>query len=437
MMVDSSANSKEKACSLFKKHFDNLTTGLKDHLPMLVSQLYSSELVSSDTRDKIIDTGNNTDSRIKCMCLLKDVEERIKSDHSALEKFCEVLCHQNIGLAHLGEPLRDDFRQVCHSDSLAKPTFHGNYNAPGEDTPVFIEPASESQVDVASNGRSARQTEESLVKHDGGCDDEKMSTFIKSFETLHQVHADGNNGGNDGELEQMVPVNESCQPKRGKTFPYIDLDSGCFTAHQSFRDQELEEKALVSDMVVSWDRITQRCERCAAIQATYETKLENMKEYYTKLLEGGTARPASVQRIKTLEDDKQHLLRVLDLKTEEKLKQLKEKEEEIDELQHQVDTLQARLHRKKKEQEELKASLSANEKELHKVKKLGSHCPIYGSEEKLADFKQKLELCKEIQSLVAQFFVSGNPDEKTRLQERIQPKFSRLTSLERRNSFSL
>lgn len=58
---------------------------------------------------------------------------------------CEVLCHQNVGLAHLCEPLRDDFKQLCQGNSSTmKPTFHGSYNAPGDKTGMFTEPTSES-----------------------------------------------------------------------------------------------------------------------------------------------------------------------------------------------------------------------------------------------------------------------------------------------------
>lgn len=77
--------------------------------------------------------------------------------------------------------------------------------------------------------------------------------------------------------------------------------TGFSVSQHLVRDQELEEKVLVSDMVVSWDRVTRKCEKYAIIQAVYETKLVNLKDYYTKLLQkGGITRPASIQCVRAL-----------------------------------------------------------------------------------------------------------------------------------------
>ena len=85
-MVDRKAE--EVARFVFRKHFKDLTSGLQAHLPMIAAHLYSEGLVSVDNKDRVLD--NSTSQPEKCMCLLKDVEDRLKRDSSVLEKFCGV-----------------------------------------------------------------------------------------------------------------------------------------------------------------------------------------------------------------------------------------------------------------------------------------------------------------------------------------------------------
>ena len=101
----------EIARGLFQKYYDDLICGLQAHLLMVTVHLYSKRLISMDSKDIVLDHGIS--QLEKCMHLLKDVEDRIKRDFSAFEKFCEVLCSQDIDLSDLGAPMLDEFQQLC------------------------------------------------------------------------------------------------------------------------------------------------------------------------------------------------------------------------------------------------------------------------------------------------------------------------------------
>lgn len=432
---------KENACFVFRKYYKDLSTGLQNHLPTLVTHVYSVSLVSKDNRNKILDQYSNTSQLDRCMWLLNDVEDRIERDHSALNKFCEALCSQEVGLSDLGEQLRYDFQQLCNTS--ANPTFHGSYmyNSLAKST--------EPVVDSATTDEGTHKTQPSrLVKYDiqfGGSVLDRTSSCVQSFATPQQVQVqdDGTDGGY-GKLEQVVPaIKESSRPERAKTVsPYVDLVDA--SAGHSVRDQEFEEKRLYSDMLSSWYRVTRKCENCAKIQAEYESKLEKMKEYYDKCLKGDDTKVASVRCVKKLEEDKRHLIRAMDLQSEEKLKQLKEKEQEIEQLQCQVGKqkrelieIQELLECKRKELEGLKTDMSLKEKKLYDVNQSAKRCPVYGNKKKRASFERKKKLCDEIQSLATLFFVSQDPHEKSKLKEKVQAILTHFTSFERRKSFSL
>lgn len=514
-MADSRAILTQKVCSVFQKHFANLNSGLKDHLPVLVSQLYSRELVSLDIVGKITDTANGIDLTVKCMCVLKEVQERIKNDYLTLEKFCEVLCHQNVGLAHLGEPLRDDFQQLCQGDHSVKPTFHGSYNALSDKTSMFTEPTSESHVedriskdssafekfcDVLSHQQvglehlgdpmrcdfqqlcsSAKQTfhasystpenssvfqepasdsnmdvtdcdeskeqTERFVKYDLGSDTEKLFTVVKSFEAPQQAQGDGDSDGTHyGEhvSDQTVPVKESSYQKSAKIIaPYIDLASGCYVTQRSGQDLDHEEKCRIGDMKVSLDKIARKCgdcSKCAKIKAEYESKLRGLEKYYDmKLKDMAESRSTCIQQ--ELDETKHCLTWTLDHQTKEKLK----KEEEIKQLNHQIKELEVQTTREidqlkarsKNEQDKLRSKLSLKEKELHDINQSASHCPVYSNKMRRANFEQKRGLCSEIDSLVKQMFTSKNSDEKNKLCQRIHAKLARFSPLERSRSNSM
>ena len=190
-------------------------------------------------------------------------------------------------------------------------------------------------------------------------------------------------------------------------------------------------------MIVSWDRVRRKCENCTRIQAEYEKKLQDAKEFYDKRLKASVARSANSRHMKRLEEDNQILLRAMQLQSVQSVDdrkqlegQLEENEKEIEQLQLELVGLQMRLESKKKKQDELKS-------DLHKITQLAEHCPVYNSKERRAHFERKRVLC-EIQSLVVKFFTTCNLDEKNKLHDEIRAKFSpHFTSIKRRKSFSL
>ena len=295
---------------------------------------------------------------------------------------------------------------------------------------------------------------------------------MKSFEASQYAQGSGKgvldfdgadtHGTYYGELasDQAVPVKASSSPESAQIVaPYMDLTPGRYVTERSVQSQDREEKCLVGDVKVSLDKIVDKCGNCGKCeknQAKYESKLKDLREYYDKQLED-MAESTSIQQ-----EDKRCLMRSLDLQTKEK----QMKEEEIRQLKHQVEELEAHTRREqdklnsairlkeremnqlkclvgqlqsqsKKEQDELRSAISLKEKELHDMKQLASCCPVYSKKMRRANFEQKRDLCAEIDSLVKQLFISKNPDEKNRLCRRIQAKLTRFSPLERSRSFSM
>ena len=446
-------SAQEIACFLFQKHYKNLSSGLQAHLPMVVAHLYSENLVSADNRDKTLD--NTTSQLEKCMCLLKDVEDRIRRDYSVFEKFCAVLCSQEVSLSHLGDPMLHDFQQLC-----PKPTIHGSYNIINESSSKFTKPAPESQIDATDEGTSnvqpSRSDKYSASDDSGG----KIASYVMSFGTPQQVLDTDNDSYMYSGHEQVVPEKESGRPKRANTVaPYVGpFDIDHFSVKHSAQDQDSEEKMLVSDLVLSWDRVKLKCANCASIQAEYEKKLQDIMKFYDKRLKSSVTKSASFRHVKRLEeekqrleDDKQHLVKAMQIQSVQSEKdhrqleeQLEENEKEIEQLQLQVEKqmselmgMQRLLEEKRKEQKELKSTLSSKERELHEIAQSARHCPVYSTKKRREHFERKKELCEEIQSLVVKFFATSNVDGKSKLHNEIQAKFSHFTSLKRRRSFSL
>ncbi len=427
------------ACFVYQKFYKDLSSGLQVHLPTITAHLYSKELVSADSRDKISDNG--TSQSEKCMYLLKDVEDRIRRNYFVLETFCEILCCQEIGLSDLGDPMLRDFQQLCPNPSVC-----GSNRTLNE---KFPEPASESQTDAADEGtpnvQSSRSNECNVGESDGS--GEKVASYVTSFPSKPPQQPLGRDY--EAYVEQVVPERESGRPERAKTVaPYVGLfDTDHFGIRHSNREQDSEEDKLVSDLMLSWDRVKLKCENCASIQAEYEKKLQDAKEFYDKHLKATVTKSASFRQVKRLEKDKEHLLRTIQMQgvqSEEDRRQLEENEMKIEELELQVEQqmselmeTQRLLETKKKEQEKLKSALSSKERELHEMSQSAQHCPVYGDRKRRKHFKQKRVLCEDIQSLVEKFFATCNISEKGKLHDEIQAKFAHFTSLKRRKSLSI
>jgi predicted nucleic acid-binding Zn-ribbon protein len=426
------------ACFVFQKFYKDLSSGLQVHLPVITAHLYSKGLVSADNRDKTSD--NSTPQSEKCMYLLKDVEDRIRRNYFVLETFCKVLCCQEIGLSDLGDPMLHDFQQLCPN-----PSIRGSNHTLNE---KFSEPFSESQTDTIddegmSNAQSSRSNECSVGDGGGG----KAASYVTSFPSKPPQSPLGRDY--DAYVEQVVPEKESGRPERATTVaPYVGLfDRDHFGVRHSTREQDSEEDRLVSDLVLSWDRVKLKCENCASIQAEYEKKLQDAKEFYDKHLKATVTKSASLRQVKRLEKDKEHLLSTIQMqgvKSEEDCRQLEENEMKIEELELQVEKqmselmeTQRKLETKKKEQEKLKSTLSSKERELHEMSQSAQHCPVYGDRKRRKHFKQKRVLCEDIQSLVVKFFATCNLSEKGHLHDEIQAKFAHFTSLKRRKSLSI
>ena len=435
-----SKSAEDIACFVFQKFYKNLSSGLQVHLPMIAAHLYSKGLVSADNRDKTSD--NSTSQSEKCMCLLKDVEDRIRRNYYVLESFCEVLCCQEIGLSDLGDPMLRDFQQLCPNP----PAIHFSNHTLNE---KFSEPASESQTDATDEGTLNVQSSRSDIHvcsvGDGG--GEKAASYFTSFTSkTPQQPLDRDY---DVYVEQVVPEKESGRPERAKTVaPYVGLfDADHFGVRRSIRGQDSEEDRLVSDLVLSWDRVKLKCENCASIQAEYDKKLQGVMEFYDKRLKSKVTKSASFRHVKQLKEDKQHLLRTIQIQSiqsEEDRRQLEENEMKIEELEllaekqmKELMETQRFLESKKKEQERLKSTLSSKERELHEISQSAKHCPVYGDRKRRKHFVQKRELCEEIQSLVAKFFATCNLGEKGKLHDEIQAKFAHFSSLKRCKSLSI
>ena len=433
-MTDPLRSSKGIACFVFKKHYNNLSCGLQDHLPALGSNLYSFDLISVDTRNRSVE---NTNQLVRCMCLLNDVEERIKRDHSAFEKFCGVLCSQGVGLAHLGEPMLCDYQQLC--EKSPKPTLPGSCSSQQDnyDTVSSVEPSAESQAEAIDQDTPVAQPSRSTY-------DPRIYTraplFVKSFETPQQaLSSAGDDAG-----EQVVPVKETSGGKSDCSLTPLDLSVDRFAAKCSDRALQQEERRLVGDMKISWDKVV-KCENCTTTQSEYSRKLEDVKQYYDKQLEDGKAKLVSAQEeVKELTTNNQCLLGTIDIQSKDKCTKLKETKAEIEQLKHDVEQLKRVLNEKEKlldqkimEEARLRSAIGSNEKELHILKQYAQCCPIFGNERRMKNFEQKKALCTQMQSLVVQFFSSQNPDEKSKLQDEIQAKLSRFTFLERHRSYSL
>ena len=438
-------SAQEVACFVFQKHYKDLSSGLQVHLPMIAAHLFSEELISVDIKDKVLD--NSTSQPEKCMCLLKDVEDRIKRETSVFEKFCGVLCSQEVGLSHLGDPMLLKFQELC-----PKPIIQGTYNTLNETSSKFPWPASESQMDTTVEAMSSMQPSRSdkygtSDGADGG--GEGAASVLAPFKaTQQQLDTDG-----DMDVEQVVPEKESGRPERAKTVaPYVGLfDTDRYGVRHSIQGRDSEEERVVSDLMLSWDRVKLKCENCASIQAEYEKKLQDAKEFYDKRLNNMVTKSASFRHVKQLEEDKKHLLKTIQMQSLQSKEdqrqlegQLEENEKEIEQLQLQVKKqvnelmdMQRRLESKKKEQEILKSALSSKERDLHNIAQEAERCPVYRNKKRREHFERKKELCEEIQSLVTKFFATCSLDEKSKLHDEIQAKFVHFISLKRRRSCSL
>lgn len=437
-------SAEERACFVFQKYYKNLSSGLQVHLPMVAAHLFTEGLVSADNRDKTLD--NNTCQLEKCMCLLKDVEDRIRRNHSILEKFCEVLCSQEIGLSHLGDPMLLDFQQLC-----SNPTVHGSHNTVNG---RFVVPASESQADTytqdrgSSNRQPLRSDKYSIV--DSGVGGERAASIPAPFEATQQqpLDTDSDTYMCGSGLEQIVPQKESGRSARAETVaPFVGLvETGHYRVGHSIQDRECEEeeRLVVSDLMLSWDRVQLERENCTNVKAKYEKKLRDAKEFYDKCSKTNVNKSASFRHVKQLKEDKRTLLRAMHIQSMQSEEDRIQLEENIEELELQVEK-QTRelmetkklLESKKREQEKLRSTLSSKERELHEIVRSAKHCPVFGNKQRRAHFERKKELCEEIQSLVANFFSICNVEEKSKLHKEIQAKFARFTPLKRQRSFSL
>ena len=431
-----SKSAQEVARFVFQKHYKDLSSGIQVHLHMIAVNLYSNGLILVDTRDKTLD--NSSTPLEKSMCVLKDVEERMKRDSSVFEKFCEVLCSPDVGLSDLGEPMLCDYQQLCPN-----PAAYGSHHTLNETSSKFTEPAAESQADVTDEGSPILHPSRSDGFSVGECGGEKAESYTMPFKATQDAGNDSYtyNGGS----EQVVPQKESGFP--GTTDSYASLFH--FDAKYSTRDRDNEEDRLISDLILSWDKVKLKFENCASARADYETKLQRVMEFYDKRSKTNVMRYGSFRQLEKekqhLEKEKQHLLGTIDIQSKDRKRlegQLEEMEEEIEVLQRQIkqqklelSEKQMHLEKKQREHERLKSSLSSKERKLYEITQSANNCPVYSNPKRRAHFERKKVLC-EIQSLVAKFFSTYNVDDKSKLLSEIQSKFAHVTLLKRHRSSS-
>ncbi len=96
---------------VFKNHYAKLGESFHMNLSVVVSELYSSSLISPGTRDKASDASSPTHDR--AVGVLNDVEGRLKSSEQVFEKFLNVLSYQTIDLGHIAEPMRLQYQRLC------------------------------------------------------------------------------------------------------------------------------------------------------------------------------------------------------------------------------------------------------------------------------------------------------------------------------------
>lgn len=93
---------------VFKRNYATLGECFCQSLPVVASELYSSELISQVTKDRATsDTTTHTQDR--AFDVLNDIEGKLKSSsisEHAFEELLRVLCSPRVDLSHIAEPMR-------------------------------------------------------------------------------------------------------------------------------------------------------------------------------------------------------------------------------------------------------------------------------------------------------------------------------------------
>ena len=448
----STASRKNIAHHVFKRHYANLGSGLQLHLPLVVSELYSSSLISPGTKDKVLSDAP-TPSHSRALTVLNDVEGRLKTDCVIFEKFLDILCHQNVGLSHLAEPMRLDYQRLCEGSSHLDSTDESNEGHKSES--CLAGAVDESFAPGMSLSDPVRRMEDLHLYHDETPKEARPKDlqFMKFPELVEDQEL--------GKVTQEVTSSKafSCVDQGLKHAP-LTLQRKAVPCLIDTPNQDPHEVELLGEAMGAVQRFfisvqesrdqkvektRKECEeKMSAVKVYYEVQCDSLK---TEMEHADKAHEVEVTHLKHKYDrDTESLMNTVQLFTTRSVIQ----EQKLAELSKELSDIHEQFSLKSQEVDQLRVALAEREAELNDIKKI-MDTKEYELKQMKSDVKpslksytvmRKMELqtkvsaLEEIQGLVSQCS-KCHPDNLGKLKRDLAKKIERLTAVKRRRSLSL
>ena len=379
------AEKSTKAHFVFKKYYSQLGSALGTNLSVVVSELYSSNLISLGTKDKVTSDAS-TPTIDKALAVLNDVESRLSGEH-VLEVFLNVLSCDLIDLGHIAEPMRSEYQHLC--EKLNPSTERSNLVV-GKENSCFVAPGL-SQSSQA-NYRRIDDADSSLLAIDESQESRPKHLHFSDL-------AEGRTVGD----------------------PAVQSSSQSMTS-MSTTDNSFERSVVPFGISATTTPVSSTTAQCKGeLQRWFKLYLDGMQEDNRKHLEEQFEEQLDYVKkdyelkCTRLESKVSSLLDTVDTYSAERSAQ----KEKICEMEKELSLIHKEFAAKSQEVEALRKTLADRETELEKVKNLmylkqeklqqlksgedtPTDSPMTKNEAKLQMYKRQIALCEEVHRILVQ-----------------------------------
>lgn len=431
MMADK-ASKITTAQHVFKNHYAKLGESFHMNLSVVVSELYSSSLISPGTRDKASDASSPTHDR--AVGVLNDVEGRLKSSEQVFEKFLNVLCYQTIDLGHVAEPMRLQYQRLCvreesnPTNDCLKTDKDKSDLVTGKETTCIVAP----DGDYSQGGfrRVAGERFEDKTLQEIRPNHLQLQTFSGPVQDLHMVST-----SQDSSPSDRKPFDKDPRTSREAE----DVRMSVEASHPSFHDTTVElrmnEVKLAlnmymksvqekSDHEINDNRL--KCEqKIINVKKDLEAKCDTLKARMGKVQEGLSI-TVSILTEKNQEQEK--VICKIEREYTELSQQVKTKS-------HEVERLRQHLAEHEAELERMKNVIDLKGQELEQVRSckgmlVNSSSPTL-FKANLTIYESQISLWDEAQQILDKFS-KCLPEDIPNVERELKTKIEQITNLKKR-----
>ena len=392
-----------KAHHVFKKHYSNLGNSLGTNLSVVVSQLYSSNLISSATKDKVTSDAA-TPTFDKSLTLLNEVEGRVKSNEQAFEDFLNVLCCDEIDLARIAEPMRLEYQRLCEESNHSESS---NLVVGNEDS-RFVAPG----LSLSSQVRRVEGTE---------------SLCVEKYQESRPKHLHFSELVEDRTIKQSAIQSFSQRETSGADLSVLDNVTETSLVPFGVAATTTQRSGTLAAQSGTLAECKDELKMCFSrfiehVQEDSQKKFEEQVEYVKKDYElkygqlKAKMERAHKDEVDSLRGTVDSLMDTVGVYAVERSAQ----KEKICEMEKELESIRTQFTAKSQEVKELRQTLADCEAELERVKTLmhskqeelrqlksGEEVPIESPttkhQAKLQMYEHQIALCEEIQRILVQF----------------------------------